>query len=292
MNTLPTILLLVPVLSLPHPKPVHLPSQPSVLNNCIVENGQHGLNSIKNCTDCFDLTRTSPLSREGILHTKFCIRQFLPVASQDCLEDIEALEPDNVEKAKKVLDCFVTTAQRISAEKCIKNEGLENIIDNLTEGVICLEEIYANYSKIEQEIEPGTRTEKQDGILIFPSTSYLTTICEMVATSQEEMFSCFNCFVDTAPEDMKGNLNVTENLELIKHCSAEHLDPLFSQCTEIIQAMAENPEIDEVLGDQIFVCYEKVVTNHLVRHCSEGIDNISVDNLLGVAECRHNLHNS
>jgi len=283
------LLLLVPVLSLPQPQPVHLSSQPSVLNNCIVENVQYGLASIRNCTSCFDQTRTSPLSREGILHTKFCINQFLPVASEACYEDIEALEPENVDKARKVLDCFVTIVQQVSAEKCIKNEDMENIVDKLTEGVICLEEMYANYSKIEEEIEVGTKREEE---LQFPSPSSLTTLCEIVATSREELFSCFECFGDTASGNMKEDLYDIEQLELIKHCSEEHLTPLLSRCTERMNAIAEHPKIDEALADQIFLCYEKAVTNHLVRQCSEGIENISVDNLLGVVECRYNLQNS
>ena len=288
MNPLPTILLLVPVLSLPHPQPVHLPPQPSVLTNCITENYKYSLNRVKKCTDCFDRTSSHPLSRDGIPQAKDCIEQFLPVAADDCKDAIDALEPENVDKANKVLECFGITAQRITAEDCIDKVDEDNLIDTLTDAVICLKDIYANVI-IEQEVEIETEEKEEEESKIFPFTPHLTSLCEFVSANEEDLFSCSECFKDSVAVDIVDN----QHFEFIADCSEKHLDPLFSECTEIIKKMiANNTENDEALGQQVFLCSKKVVTKHLVEQCSEGVENISVDNLLAVAECTHNLQTS
>ena len=118
-------------------------THPSIITNCIAENANEGLEKVRECLKCFE-NSGDPLSEEGLPKAKACTEDFLPRVNTDCAEPIAALEPENEEMGSDALRCFADVTQVMAAEQCLAQAASDDMVDTLTDGVICLKDMHKN----------------------------------------------------------------------------------------------------------------------------------------------------
>merc|ERR1712215_7605 len=118
-------------------------AHPSLITNCITENHKEGLDKVRECLKCYE-NSGDPLSEEGLPKAQACTEEFLPRVNQGCSDSLAALEPDNDELGAIALECFAEVNEIIAAEECLSTGSQENMVETLTDGVICLKEMQTN----------------------------------------------------------------------------------------------------------------------------------------------------
>merc|ERR1719419_632168 len=279
-------------------------AHPSLITNCIAENSKQGLDKVRDCLNCFEETG-DPLSAEGLPKAKACTEAFLPRVNTDCAAQLSVLEPENKELGAEALQCFASVAQMMAAEECIARKETDDVVETLTDAVICMIELLGNMSiqihklfekEIKKEMEKGKGIEKgkprmpkenplQEQMMFLVSKHH----CEIASSKTENEESCQKCF-DSIQTHPTSNLETSrdDHVKLLANCSAEHLSPKYDECTTMMQELATNKEKKEdSFGKQIFFCYMRVVTKDLVEECSNMLDiqETSAKNLLHVMEC-------
>lgn len=276
-------------------------AHPSLITNCISENSQEGLNQVRECLKCFE-NSGDPLSEEGLPKAKACTEDFLPRANNDCADSLAVLEPDNEELGVNALQCFAEVTQIMAAEECLAKGVSENIVETLTDGVICLKEMHKNmtfqiHKLFEKEIKKDfekfkklmnkkkPRAPKKDPMREQMMSLISKRHCEIASSTAEEESSCMECFESTKPSESQLP-SKSDYVKSLAGCSAEHLSPLYDECTDMMKEMAKDPENNsKTMGKGIFLCYMRVVTRNLVEQCSSGMTETSPENLLSVMEC-------
>jgi len=285
-------------------------AHPSLINNCIAENSKEGLDKVRDCLKCFEETG-DPLSEEGLPKAKACTEEFLPRVNTDCAVPLEAMEPDNEELGAEALQCFAAVTQVMAAEECIADKEEADMVESLTDGVICMKEMQSKMSakihklfekeikkefeKFKEFMEKKKVTEKEKPIMPKedPMRDQMMSLiskrhCEIASGTPEEEASCQECFDSSRPDLSGSQPSKKEYVNSLATCSAKHLSPQYDECTSMMQEMAVDPENKaKSMSKGIFFCYMRVVTKNLVEECSNsiGIQETTAENLLGVMEC-------
>ena len=276
-------------------------AHPSLITNCIAENALEGLDQVKECLKCFE-NSGDPLSVEGLPKAKACTADFLPRANIDCKDYLAALEPEDEELGANALACLADITQIIAAEECLSIVQSENMVETLTDGVVCLKEKHKNVTMqinklFEKEIKKDferfkklmekkkTRVPKKDPMREQMLSLISKRHCELASTSVKEESSCLECFESTKPSESKLP-SKSDYVKSLAGCSAQHLSPLYDECTSMMDEMAKDPENNsKTMGKGIFLCYMRVVTKNLVEQCSIEMVSATPENLLRVMEC-------
>jgi len=276
-------------------------AHPSLINNCITENNKEGLNKIRECLNCFE-NSGDPLSDEGLPKALACTEEFLPRVNQDCADDLTALKPDNEELGAIALECFAEVNEIIAAEECLARGSQENMVETLTDGVICLKQMQTNVTftinklfekQIKEDFEKfkkfmekkKPRMPKQDPMKEQMMSLISKRHCQLASNTAEEETECLECFESTKPTEsqLPSQSNYVKSLAT---CSEKHLSPMYDQCTDMMFEMSKDPENNsKTLGQGIFMCYMRVVTKNLVEQCSAQMTSATPENLLSVMEC-------
>jgi len=276
-------------------------AHPSLITNCIAENAQEGLDKVKECLKCFE-NSGDPLSVEGLPKAKACTEEFLPRANNDCADYLAALEPENEELGANALGCLAEVTQIMAAEECLARGERENLVETLTDGVVCLKDMHKNvtiqmHKLFEKEIKKDferfkkmmekkkPRKPKKDPMREQMMSLISKRHCELASSTAEEESSCMDCFESTKPSESQLP-SKSDYVKSLAGCSAQHLSPLYDECTDMMMEMAKDPENNsKTMGKGIFLCYMRVVTRHLVEQCSSEMTSASPENLLSVMEC-------
>merc|ERR1711915_311880 len=201
-----------------------------------------------------------------------------------------------------------SVAQMMAAEECVAQKETDDLVETLTDAVICMKELQVNMSiqmhklfekEIEKELEKfkelmenekgrekgKPRMAKEDPLQEQMMSLISKRHCEITSSTTEEEDSCQECFdsIKTHPTN-----NSDDHVKLLANCSAEHLSPKYDECTAMMQELASNKETrEDSFGKKIFFCYMRVVTKNLVEECSNMLDiqETSAKNLLQVMEC-------
>merc|ERR1711981_1068940 len=245
-------------------------AHPSLITNCIAENSNEGLDQVRECLKCFE-NSGDPLSEEGLPKAKACTEDFLPRVTTDCAEPLAALEPENEEMGSNALRCFADVTQIMAAEDCLEQAASEDMVETLTDGVICLKDKHKNVTmQINKLFE---KEMKRD--------------FEIASNTEEEEIACMECFESTKPRESE-ELSKSDYVKSLATCSAEHLSPHYDECTTMMEEMAVDPEkYSKTMGKGIFLCYLRVVTKNLVEQCSNEMEltDTTPENLLSVMQC-------
>merc|ERR1719158_439777 len=119
---------------------------PSLVTSCITEQLRSGLDNVKLCIKCFEAVG-DPLSQEGLDKAKNCTDTWLPRAAEECQLELNSTIPQDVESSGDVLACLTDVRFLIAAEEC-----LDEVIEKLTDGILCLQENKNNLTNIIQFI--------------------------------------------------------------------------------------------------------------------------------------------
>jgi len=276
-------------------------AHPSLITNCIAENSKEGLEKVKECLECFE-NSGDPLSEEGLPKAKACTEDFLPRVNSECADYLAALEPDNEELGANALECFADVTQIMAAEECLAQGASNDMVEKLTDGVICLKDMHKNvtfqiHKLFEKEIKKDfekfkklmdkkkPKVPKKDPMREQMMSLISKRHCEIASNTAEEEESCMECFDSTKPSESELP-SKSDYVKSLATCSAEHLSPLYDECTEMMEEMAVDPEKNsKTMGKGIFFCYLRVVTKNLVEQCSSGMAEATAENLLNVMEC-------
>jgi len=276
-------------------------AHPSLITNCIAENSKQGLDQVKKCLKCFE-NSGDPLSEEGLPKAKACTEEFLPRANIDCKDYLSALEPENEARGANALACLADVTLIMAAEECLASGQQENMVEILTDGVVCLKEKHKNVTMqinqlFEKEIKKDferfkklmekkkPRVPKKDPMREQMLSLISKRHCELASTSVEDESSCLECFESTKPTKSKLP-SKSDYVKSLAGCSAQHLSPLYDECTGMMEEMAKDPENNsKTMGKGIFLCYMRVVTKNLVEQCSTEMESATPENLLRVMEC-------
>jgi len=279
-------------------------AHPSIITNCIAENSNEGIEKVRECLKCFE-NSGDPLSEEGLPKAKACTEDFLPRVSTECAEPIGALEPENEEMGSNALRCFADVTQVMAAEKCLAQSASDDMVDTLTDGVICLKDMHKNvtfqihklfekeikkdfekFKKLMEKKKPKkTKMPKEDPMREQMMSLISKRHCEIASNTEEEEESCMECFESTQPTE-SDQPSKSEYVKSLATCSAEHLSPQYDECTTMMEEMAVDPEKNsKTMGKGIFLCYMRVVTKNLVEQCSNGMTETTPENLLNVMQC-------
>jgi len=278
-------------------------AHPSLITNCIAENHKDGIEKIRGCLDCFEESG-DPLSQEGLPKALECTKNFLPRVNADCAEPIAAMEPDNEELAVNALQCFAAVTQIMASEECLANGSSDNMVETLTDGVICLKDMHRNVSfqvnklfekEIKKDFEdfkkfienkPKPKMPRRDPMADQMATLISKRHCEIASSNEAEEIACLQCFEQTKPTVGVELPSKSDYVKSLASCSAKHLSPKYDQCTSMMKEMSEDPETkSKTMGKDIFLCYMRVVTKNLVEQCSNGMTETTPENLLTVMEC-------
>lgn len=276
-------------------------AHPSLITNCIAENSKEGLGQVRECLKCFE-NSGDPLSEEGLPKAKACTEDFLPRVNTECADSLAVLEPENEELGASALRCFADVTQIMAAEECLARGVSQNMVEVLTDGVICLKEMHKNMTSqihrlFEKEIKKDfekfkklmekkkPRVMKKDPMREQMMSLISKRHCEIASNTAEEEESCMECFESTKPAESELP-SKSDYVKSLAGCSAEHLSPLYDECTDMMEEMAKDPENNsKTMGKGIFFCYMRVVTRNLVEQCSGGMTETTPENLLSVMEC-------
>merc|ERR1712236_9204 len=276
-------------------------AHPSLITNCITENHREGLDKVRECLKCYE-NSGDPLSEEGLPKAQACTVEFLPRVNQDCSDSLAALEPDNDELGAIALECFAEVNEIIAAEECLAIGSQENMVETLTDGVICLKEMQSNVTftinqlfekQIKKDFEKfkkfmekkKPRIPKKDPMKDQMMSLISKRHCQLASNTAEEESGCLECFESTKPTESLLP-SKSDYVKSLATCSEKHLSPMYDQCTDMMFEMSKDPENNsKTLGQGIFMCYMRVVTRNLVEQCSIQMTSASPENLLSVMEC-------
>jgi len=279
-------------------------AHPSLITNCIAENANEGLDKVKECLKCFE-NSGDPLSEEGLPKAKACTEDFLPRVNTECADPIAALEPENEEMGSNALRCFADVTQIMAAEQCLAQAASNDMVETLTDGVICLKDMHKNvtyqihklfekeikkdfekFKKLMEKKKPKKpKFPKEDPMREQMMSLISKRHCEIASNTEDEEEACMECFESTQPTESE-QPSKSEYVKSLATCSAEHLSPHYDECTTMMEEMAVDPEKNsETMGKGIFLCYMRVVTKNLVEQCSDGMTETSPENLLNVMQC-------
>jgi len=279
-------------------------AHPSLITNCIAENSNEGLDQVRECLKCFE-NSGDPLSEEGLPKAKACTEDFLPRVTTDCAEPLAALEPENEEMGSNALRCFADVTQIMAAEDCLEQAASEDMVETLTDGVICLKDKHKNvtmqiHKLFEKEMKKDfekfkkmiatkkkPKMPKKDPMREQMMSLISKRHCEIASNTEEEEIACMECFESTKPRESE-ELSKSDYVKSLATCSAEHLSPHYDECTTMMEEMAVDPEKhSKTMGKGIFLCYMRVVTKSLVEQCSNEMEltDTTPENLLNVMQC-------
>jgi len=278
---------------------------PSLLTSCIAEQAGSGLDNVRKCLKCFESVG-DPLSEEGLAKAQSCTESWLPREAADCSADLSVLTPDNMEASEKVIACFANVRYIMSAEDCLARTGENsNVIQTLTEGVMCLQnsqhnvtgvihkifenQIKEEFRRVQEYIKenniPPPPPPKKD-----PLEDQLTALvfkrhCIVASNSAEEELACNQCFESHLPANTNQLGSPEDHVKALATCSATHLAPRYQVCTDLLNDLIKDPASNRHLGHEVFLCFTREVTRYQVEECSEGIEDVTSELLLEVMEC-------
>ena len=123
------------------------------MTSCITEQLRSGLDNVKLCIKCFEAVG-DPLSQDGLDKAKNCTDTWLPRASEECQLELNSTIPQDVESSGDVLACLTDVRFLIAAEECLDEvSDVEDVIEKLTDGILCLQENKNNLTNIIQYVE-------------------------------------------------------------------------------------------------------------------------------------------
>ena len=196
----------------------------------------------------------------------------------------------------------------MSAEDCLANtEEESDVVQTLTEGVLCLQASHHNLTavihkifenQIKKEFERVQEYIKENNIppppppKKDPLEDQLTALvfkrhCIIASNSAEEEEACNKCFESHLPGNIKDEAGPEAHVKAMAACSATHLAPKYDVCTDLLTELIEDPAANKHLGHDVFLCFTRVVTQHQVEECSgsQGLNEVTTDQLLEVMEC-------
>jgi len=284
---------------------------PSLVTSCVTEQLRSGLGNVKNCLKCFEAVG-DPLSQEGLDKAKVCTDTWLPRAQVECQEELDAMAPGDIESSEIVLACFTDVRFLIGAEECLEEQRVDDVIETLTDGVLCLQERQTNLTNIIQYIfreeikdefenvqklikenreekiveESQEKLDEQGFSLVYQRH------CNISSNSLEEETSCNQCFQKAShPSKLP---SPQEYVTSLHSCTTKFLSPLYDSCSNLLDELAHNETHDGVIGRELFLCFTRVVDRHQVGTCALDVSAEDLDawTLLDVMVCNDDINDS
>jgi len=288
---------------------------PSLVTSCITEQLRSGLDNVKLCIKCFEAVG-DPLSQEGLDKAKNCTDTWLPRAADECQLELNSTIPQDVESSADVLACLTDVRFLMAAEECLEDgsDG-EDVIEKLTDGILCLQENKNNLTNIIQFIFQDEIKEEFEQIHKFVEENPEASANEVEGSFEEQMLAlvsqrhcniasktaeaeaaCNQCFDEAAHP--AGRPSPQDHVRTLAQCSSKHLSPVYDSCSGLLTELANNDDHGGMIGRELFRCFSRVVDKEEVITCSTDlsdeltdVDDIDPWTLLDVMVCAEEINN-
>jgi len=288
---------------------------PSLVTSCITEQLRSGLDNVKLCIKCFEAVG-DPLSQDGLDKAKNCTDTWLPRASEECQLELNSTIPQDVESSGDVLACLTDVRFLIAAEECLDEvSDVKDVIEKLTDGILCLQENKNNLTNIIQFIFQEEIKEEFEQIHKFVEENPEASANEVEGSFEEQMLAlvsqrhcniasntseaeaaCNQCF--DAAAHPKGVPSPQEHVRTLAACSSKHLSPVYDSCSALLTELANNDDHGGMIGRELFRCFSRVVDKEEVITCSSELednltdaDDIDPWTLLDMMVCAEEINN-
>merc|ERR1712107_335068 len=180
---------------------------------------------------------------QGVDQAKNCTQIWLPRAAYDCHEYLELMETGDHDSSEEVLACFTNIRYSLAAEECMEDRDYtqveEEVVETLTEGILCIQESQTNLTNtiryiFTNEIEEGVEDEMIS--LVYHRH------CNIASDNDDDEEHCNLCFHDAAHNtDL---VTPQDRVRALAYCSTTYLSPTYEECSLLLEDLSNNDDHD------------------------------------------------